>query len=205
MSELVGTKERIFDACIELFSTLGYENVTVREIANKVGIKAASIYNHYPSKEQILDEVYDYYWQHYFDTRLPIEDMKKQMETEDAEAFIFAMARNFESDDPKQHVRMILITKLVYMRLFQDEAANALFAKTYADETRYVIETLQHGIAVGRVDPDFDLASFADILIGSMVAMGIRAFANPAYTVGLLEHEERMRSMLSRLLVSGLL
>ena len=205
MSELSGTKERIFDTFIEMSSTLGYENVTVREIAKKAGINSASIYYHYESKEKLLENVYEYYSRHYFDTRKPVEIMKKILETESAEEFIFALARNFVSDDQKKHVRMILITKIVYMRLFQDEAANAIFTGNNADEAEYVINILQHGIDVGRVQPDFDLEAFAEIVIGSMVAMGIKAFANPAYTVGLLDHETRIRSMLSRLFTSGLI
>ena len=205
MSDLSGTRERIFDAFIEMSSALGYENVTVREIAKKVGIQAASIYNHYSSKEKILEHVYEYYANHYFDTRKPVDTMKKMIETADAEEFIFAMTRNYVSEDQKKHVRMILITKIIYMRLFQDTAASAMFNEHNADDVQYVTAVMQHGIDVGRLQPDFDLETFATVVLGSMMGMGLMAFANPAYTVGLLDHESRVRSMLSRILVSALL
>ena len=204
MSELFGTKERIFDAFIEMSSTLGYENVTTREIAKKVGINAASIYHHYKSKDMILEHVYEYYMRHYYDNRIPIETMMKRLESESAEELIFALARNFASDDQKQHMRMILITKLIYMRLFQDAAANEMFNENNDNETKYLTSILTHGVEVGRIRPDFDKEAFASILLGSMVAMGVMAFASPAYTVGLLDHESRMRSMLATLFESGL-
>ena len=204
MSELSETKELIFDTLIELSSMLGYENVTVRDIAKKVGINVSSIYYHYESKEKILEHVYEYYQRHYFDNRKPVETMKKMIETANAEDIIFALARNFESEDQKRHMRMILITKLIYMRLFQDPTANAMFNENNADETEYLMEILKHGVAVGRIKPDFDLEAFAGILLGSMVAMGVMAFANPSYTVGLLNHESRMRSMVSKLFDTAL-
>lgn len=55
------TKEKIFDTSLELFSKKGYEAVSVREIAREVGIRESSIYNHYKSKESILDEIIDYF------------------------------------------------------------------------------------------------------------------------------------------------
>lgn len=50
-------RERILHAAIDLMAARGYGSVTTREIAAAVGIKAASIYNHFPSKEAILDEI----------------------------------------------------------------------------------------------------------------------------------------------------
>ena len=188
-----------------MISALGYENVTIREIAKKVNINAASIYYHYKSKEDILAHVYEYFDKHYFDTRIPVDKMQKLIETADAEEFIFAIARNYVSDDPKKHIRMILITKIIYMRLFQDSTANTMFLEHNIDDYAYVVEILQHGINIGRVHPDFDVEIFARVLTGSMMAMGIEAFADANYTVGLLDHEERVRTMMARLFNSALL
>ena len=55
--ECAANKEKILRVSIELFSEKGYEGVTLREIAARVGIKAASIYNHFKSKEDILEQI----------------------------------------------------------------------------------------------------------------------------------------------------
>ena len=52
-----GTRDEIQRAAAGLFFAQGYEATTVREIADELGIKSASIYYHYPDKEQILFEV----------------------------------------------------------------------------------------------------------------------------------------------------
>ena len=51
------TKRRILDKALELFSTQGYDSVSVGEIAKAVGIKAPSLYNHFPSKQAIFDAI----------------------------------------------------------------------------------------------------------------------------------------------------
>lgn len=48
-------RERILDKALELFSARGYAATTVRDIANAVGIKAASLYNHFAGKQGMLD------------------------------------------------------------------------------------------------------------------------------------------------------
>ena len=57
----MNTKEKIFDVSLDLFSKKGYDSVSLREIAEEVGIKKSSIYSHYASKEAILMDIFDYF------------------------------------------------------------------------------------------------------------------------------------------------
>lgn len=51
------TKKKILEKALELFSANGYDSVSVGEIAKAVGIKAPSLYSHYPSKQAIFDAI----------------------------------------------------------------------------------------------------------------------------------------------------
>jgi len=53
------TKQRILDEALTLFSEKGYANVFVGEIADRVGIKAPSLYKHYKNKRAIFDAIID--------------------------------------------------------------------------------------------------------------------------------------------------
>ena len=53
------TKQRILDEALTYFSEKGYANVFVNDIANKVGIKAPSLYKHYKNKQAIFDAIID--------------------------------------------------------------------------------------------------------------------------------------------------
>lgn len=55
----LATARSILDAAAELFARRGYDGVTIREIAQKAGIKESSIYNHFHSKSEILTTLYD--------------------------------------------------------------------------------------------------------------------------------------------------
>lgn len=47
----------IMTAALDLFSKVGYEATSMRQIATAVGIKPPSLYNHFSSKEEILCEI----------------------------------------------------------------------------------------------------------------------------------------------------
>ena len=51
------TKQRILDKALELFSANGYDFVSMGEIAEAVGIRAPSLYNHYSGKQAIFDAI----------------------------------------------------------------------------------------------------------------------------------------------------
>ena len=48
------TPEEILDAAGELFTTKGFAATSTRRIAEMVGIRQASLYHHFPNKEEIL-------------------------------------------------------------------------------------------------------------------------------------------------------
>jgi AcrR family transcriptional regulator len=54
------TKMRIFDASVDLFAQKGFDAVSMQEIADAVGIKKASLYYHFASKDQLLDGILTY-------------------------------------------------------------------------------------------------------------------------------------------------
>ncbi len=50
-------KQEIIDIASELFKEKGYSAVTMRDIAKAMGIRAASLYNHINSKQEILSYI----------------------------------------------------------------------------------------------------------------------------------------------------
>ncbi len=51
------TKERLAEAALELFAEKGYTGTSVDEIAQAVGIKGPSVYDHFKNKEAILQTI----------------------------------------------------------------------------------------------------------------------------------------------------
>ena len=64
-----GTKERILEAALEMFSQNGYAGTNIRELSASLGLVKSGVYKHYESKEAIwnalLDEMIAYYGEHF--------------------------------------------------------------------------------------------------------------------------------------------
>jgi len=54
-----GAPERIRKAGIALFKRYGYHGTSVRQLADAVGMEAASLYHHFPSKQKLLADIFD--------------------------------------------------------------------------------------------------------------------------------------------------
>lgn len=64
------TKNRILDIATELFALKGFSAVSMRDIAQAVGIKPASIYYYYESKDALMNDILSRFesgYRHYFD------------------------------------------------------------------------------------------------------------------------------------------
>lgn len=53
----INRKEQIMEAAAKLFREKGFEATSVRDIANMLGIEAASLYHHIKSKDEILEYI----------------------------------------------------------------------------------------------------------------------------------------------------
>jgi AcrR family transcriptional regulator len=52
--EGAGTRQAIYEAALDAFAENGYAGASLRDIARRVGIEVASLYNHIDSKEELL-------------------------------------------------------------------------------------------------------------------------------------------------------
>ncbi len=112
------TKEIILYQALTLFSEKGFEGVSMRDIASAVGIKAASLYNHFRSKRDIFNSIIDEMSKRYDEMavkiQLPMGDVNavagKYMKT--TEPALVAIAKNiflyFLKDDFASKYRRML-------------------------------------------------------------------------------------------------
>ena len=199
--ELHGTKERIFDIAIGLIAKNGFENVGMREIAGEAGINVASIYNHFPSKEELLDAIYQYFRVHRLDNRKSIDRIKIIIETGSALEIVTILGDTAFEFEEKMAVRMILIPKIILMRIFSDPKANRFFLHEWYDiDVKHVKKWLSYAIEIGRLPEDFDAENFAIFFWRQLIMMGIWAFADMNYEVKILDEEKHLLSMFARLL-----
>lgn len=200
MVMLSKTKEVIFDVAVELIAGAGFGETNMREIAARSGIKAAAIYNHFSGKQEILDCIYSYYAEHFNDNVKSYEELRGILENGDMTGLVKAFLFTFESADEKKYRRMVLITKIIYMRIFYDPQAKDIFLNMMtASKENLTKRVLDSGVSSGILAP-FDTESYAGLLGECRHIMGIKAFARPDYSVGQLEEEQKLISFFSGLL-----
>mgnify|MGYP004674978943 FL=1 len=132
------TKQRILEQALDLFSTQGYDSVSVGEIARAVGIKAPSLYNHFPGKQAIFDGIVESVAAQYEADTGKI-DIHVQNVTQDIPAFaeiteeaLFEKVRQiFEYSLHNETVSRF--RRMMTIEQFRSPELAALYSKRYVD------------------------------------------------------------------------
>ena len=126
----MNTKEKIFEVALDLFSKKGYDSVSLREIADNVGIKKSSIYSHYPSKEAILMDILEYLtYLIEYDELLNSEDLNltsnNDMLLENPELFYHNGSEAIKMMFSQE--RNLKIWRLIFIQMHHNEAIKEFF------------------------------------------------------------------------------
>lgn len=157
------TKQRILEKALELFSSKGYDSVSVGEIAKAVGIKAPSLYNHFPSKQAIFDAIVATTAAHYEKDTGEIA-VHVQDATQD-----YATFSHITEDALAEKVRQIFLyslhdktisqfRRMMTLEQFRSPELAALYSKRYVDRMiTYHAAIFRTLISLGEIrseDPD---------------------------------------------------
>ena len=157
------TKQKILKCALRLFSEHGYESVRVEQIANAVGIKAPSLYNHFKSKQAIFDAILEESAEHYdnfaVSLSLHMENAKKDapsFENISAESLAATVKKIFLyslHDETVSQTR-----KMMTIEQFRSPELAALYSKRYVDRVvAYHAGIFRSLIAAGEIraaDPE---------------------------------------------------
>lgn len=199
--ELTGTKEQLFDIALEMFADRGYENVPLQDIAKAAGIKTPSIYYHFPSKEDILDSILQYFTEHFFDAVKSAEEIYELVETGTFLEIINAATWTFGGSPPKIQKRMTLILKIIYMRIMlRDEKVNKIFTEVIIKENwKRAEKIIDYGITIGKIRPDLDKKALFEVLLFTRLFTGIVGLSDD-YTGGEIAPKSYLNDFIAQLL-----
>ena len=159
------TKQEILEASLELFSVQGFEATSISQIAGAVGIRKASLYSHFESKQAILDalveEVLEQYGKHSIFAR---KDWEKNADSlprtsDEAAQMILGQIRYILHDPTISRARKMLV-----IEQFQNRSLAELQTKqNYSDVLRYfsglVKQLIRQGV-LAEEDPEIMAAQF---------------------------------------------
>lgn len=127
MGNKVSNKERIFDVSVDLFSEYGYDGVSVRQIAKEVGIRESSIYNHYSSKESIMDSILDYYISRMLANDIPLNQASENL---DVGFDYFYMAGLDAFTSQLYDEKMSKITRIILIESYHNDKIKVFMQKS---------------------------------------------------------------------------
>jgi len=144
------TKDRIMDAAIVLFSDKGCDKVSMRDIAAEVGIKAASIYNHFPSKQGILKNIYKFFAEEHHLVFPKIEELLYLLETGPVDDVFAHMCYYYRPEIQDKMDRIFLIAS---QRLCLDkDSENFIKELFFVPLTGIWTVVLNRGIELGKIN-----------------------------------------------------
>ena len=159
------TKQEILEAALELFSVQGFEATSISQIASAVGIRKASLYSHFESKQAILDAlVQDVLMQYGEHSIFAKTDWEKAAEgipaTPDAAVEMIQGQLRYILQDPY----ISRARKMLVIEQFQNpELAQLQTKQNYADVMQYFAglmkQLIRQGVLAGD-DPQIMAAQF---------------------------------------------
>lgn len=147
----IETARSILDASAELFAQRGFSGVSVREIASLAGIRESSIYNHFSSKAEILESLYQEFIREVPGTRPSdeaLDAMLAIMEPEEVfKAILFHVGQNVKGT-------LSNIAMIINLEKFKDAHAAELYYRYVVREpATYYERLIEKMIARGMVRP----------------------------------------------------
>ena len=127
----VNNKEKIFNVSVDLFSEHGYDGVSIRQIAREVGIKESSIYNHYPSKEAILDSILNHYIDKMLSGEIPLNEASSNLDIS-FDYFYNAGLNAFASQLKDE--KMSKITRIILIESYHNDKIRDFLKKSIIEE-----------------------------------------------------------------------
>ncbi len=157
-----GKRELIIEAAVQVFSSKGYHNTRMEEIANIAGIGKGTIYEYFKSKLQLFQEMLGDGLRVYYDNFDP--DKMKQMPVEERLRLIFETHVRFCRDNKD-------LTRILFWdtEVIDDELREWGF-KQRKDKEERILNIIKEGVARGEVrDVNPELVKI--IITGSVGAM----------------------------------
>jgi AcrR family transcriptional regulator len=157
-----GARARILTAALSLFAQRGFYGTSIRDIAAAAGLQSASLYGHFPSKEQLLAEIVAVgHEEHHRRLRAALLDGGSDP-VDQLRAFVRAHVLMHA-----EHPVLTMVSNNELHVLPPELATRALAFRQQSE--LLMVELVERGIALGRFAPPHPWMTAAAVL-----GMGIR-------------------------------
>ncbi len=164
------TKEKIFDAAVDLFAEKGYDGVSIRDIGRAVGITEGAVYKHYSSKEAILDSIFTYVEGRIY-PKAPEASIDALVDSVSFREILESIPKFMMADPHLARITRIMVIEMYHNEKMRDYVRRELFERP-VDETEILFIKL---IEKGKIRP-CDPRAMSTLFISYLVYWYFEAF-----------------------------
>ncbi|MDR3121711.1 MAG: TetR/AcrR family transcriptional regulator [Clostridiales bacterium] len=147
------TKEQILNGAIELFSQKGYTETSMREIAISANIQPGSIYNHFPSKQELLEHIIRLYAEYIEGHSLLSQAVERLNSGADmtVDEVMSCMALSFPKGEENRYRKMLHI--LLHEQYRNETVRHYIVDEFLLKNERYVRQVVEKLVEKGAIRP----------------------------------------------------
>ena len=145
------TKQRILDAALELFSTQGFEATSIAQIADAVGVRKASLYSHFDSKQDILDRLIESIMEDYakHSVRSTADRIGDELDPDGVVRLVTEQIRYIVHDEHVSRARKMLTIE----QYRNPQLAELKTKQSYTDVLAFAEALMERLVSEGRLKP----------------------------------------------------
>jgi AcrR family transcriptional regulator len=146
------TREKLFETAVDLFSSRGFKGVSIRDLTRAIGIKESSFYNHYKSKDELIEAIFDYYKTAFSQTMPPEERLETLLATTPPDEFLRQGDARFLQRMTAPLIRKIW--RIVFTEQYRDERAREIILQDMIrSPLAFTEKVFTKMIALGQIKP----------------------------------------------------
>jgi AcrR family transcriptional regulator len=151
-AKALATRRRLIDAAARMFADRGYENTSVRDLGNELGMTSGAIYTHFRNKADLLAAA----------VASTIADQVDQPETPAGSSYVDGAASIFTHYERQTMLRTLLLGGAAAAR--GDDAVRDRLRDIQVDRMAEWMEVARRDQTAGKVAPDVDVDTLVKLL-----------------------------------------
>lgn len=175
------TKEKIFDAAVDMFAEKGYDGVSIRDIGRAVGITEGAVYKHYSSKEAILESIFSYVDGKIY-PKAPEASIDALVDAYSFREILESMPRSMMADPQLTSITRIMTIEMYHNENIRNYVQRELFERP-VDETEILFSKLMEKGKIKPCDPRAMATLFISYLVYWYFEIFIFSYGHPPSSI----------------------
>jgi AcrR family transcriptional regulator len=167
------TRRIIFDTAYALFKKMGYEKVTMRELASKAGVGLGTIFQHFKDKPTLLVSVFEY------DFHPLVEKVFRSLPENDLKAQLLYMVKHFFA----YYAKRPELSRILFKELYIDPKNAERINVSFQDDLAQVAALFEAAKKRKEIDPSTGTYEAVTIWWACYSMVLVQALRSPIFDV----------------------